>query len=279
LTIDCVILDFDGTLTNVHAEAQHFTDGYQESLREQLGRDISQEWEAAEAVIRQDPDLHGWEWNGQIVAPWHADPYISCAATAKVILDKSGELPDLNERREILTSFFNKLYGENIPAWKPETKEFLAKLLEKKSIVYVVTNSQPDAVFKKLCHLDPERAPKLKLRGNARKFVLAPTSQPYPEFEALPETRAIAGLKRPICLKRGHYFETLYKLREELRMSADNILICGDIFEMDLAMPGELGFHIHLVPGKTTREFERNGVLSYPTGTLAESLLDVLNIV
>ena len=61
------------------------------------------------------------------------------------------------------------------------------------------------------------------------------------------EEALLAGLKRPIYLRRGAYFEAIYSaFRGDLNLLTSAIF-CGDIWEMDLAMPAALGAKVHLL--------------------------------
>ena len=51
-------------------------------------------------------------------------------------------------------------------------------------------------------------------------------------------------------------------------------LVCGDIYEMDLAMPQTLGAAVHLVVRPSTRAWERDAAQAF--GTASSSLLDAL---
>ncbi len=73
---DLVLLDFDGTFTDVEKEAGPFFEAYLADVRELLGPGFESEWEQAAATMSADPANHGWLHEGRIVAPGNADPYL-----------------------------------------------------------------------------------------------------------------------------------------------------------------------------------------------------------
>src|SRR3990167_6271756 len=87
-SVDTLILDFDGTLTNVEEEAKDYVDGYCQSLGRELGlsRDeIEDYWNESKAKILKNPEKYGWELEGIIVASATSDPLIICYSIADEI--------------------------------------------------------------------------------------------------------------------------------------------------------------------------------------------------
>ncbi|MFX6288821.1 hypothetical protein ABTF70_18660, partial [Acinetobacter baumannii] len=48
-------------------------------------------------------------------------------------------------------------------------------------------------------------------------------------------------------LRRGAYFEAIHRALAGDLAALSSTLFCGDVFEMDLAMPHALGARVHLV--------------------------------
>ena len=65
---------------------------------------------------------------------------------------------------------------------------------------------------------------------------------------------------RPLYLRRGKYFEVLRAIWEKTGATPSSTLVCGDLYELDLAMPALLGAHVQLVMREDTPEYERNAL-------------------
>src|SRR3954447_2483981 len=92
MPITCVVLDFDGPLTDVAREAPPFEAAYAAHLADLLGRDLGAAWpEALAEARRRAPEL-GWTIEGPAVAPADADPYILTGAAVQIFLDGLGVL-------------------------------------------------------------------------------------------------------------------------------------------------------------------------------------------
>ncbi len=265
-----IVLDFDGTLTDVDAEASGYLDAYGKKLGAELGRDVGAEWRAALAYILEHADRHGWEHGGRIVAPAHADPYILAGCAARWLLDQAKELLDPAARTALLDGLYRTLYATLSPRFRPELGDFFLGLQKSGRPVYVVTNSQPDAVKKKLASAGLPFVPEVV--GDAKKYVLDPPAAPSPRFDALPEHRRLSGLERPIYLRRGRYLEALEKVWALADAGPESTMVCGDIYEMDLAMPSALGATVHLVTRPGTRPWERGAVPDGGSPTLLDAL-------
>ena len=273
--IDCIVLDFDGTLTDVDGEAPRYLDSYRAALGAKIGKDLSAPWAAAQAHVLANSERYGWEFGGKIVAPAHADCYILAGCVGRVVLDELGLVTDAAERGALLDGLYRALYPALSPAWRPELVQFFDALLRAGRPVFVVTNSQPDAVKKKLSEVGSKLVEKLGVRGDAKKFALESPSQSLARFAALPSMRIVEGLPRPVYVRRGRYLEVLEKVWNDCGAAPDSTLVCGDIYEMDLAMPGTLGATVHLVTRPGTRAWEKSGALGQG-GSVGASLLDAL---
>ncbi len=271
-----VILDFDGTFTDVEAEAGPFYEAYAHDVRALLGDGFEDDWKEAEAVIAQNPGLHGWLHDGRIVAPGDADPYLRATVIMNRIFDHRGLYPDLAERTDIL----QKLYFENYPkadtVFRREAKEVVEGLLASDVPVWVVTNSATDDVQRKIDVLAPKGRERLRVLGNARKFIVTPPSSPDARFEQVPETLEVADLERPIFVRRGHYFDVLSGIWAETGTQPSETLVCGDIFELDLLLPAVLGAEVMLVTKPRTAGFEKTACAALERGSVIDELHPVL---
>ncbi len=275
MELDCIILDFDGTFTDVEKEAVPFLEAYRDDLAAHLGAEAVSGWDEAAASIGADPDSYGWEFDGRIVAPSHADPYIMATSTAQKLLDEHGLMKDAEERRSFLEDVFRRNYPKAANVFRPDAREVVEELLATGRPVYVVTNSLTDAVEAKLDDLAPRGRDKLRVYGNAKKYVIAEPTGTVDGFASLPETLALPGLDRPIFLRRGLYWDALSSVLADAGAAPSRTLVAGDIFELDLALPAALGFAIHLVARPKTPSYERDAVRTHARGAVSEDLASV----
>ncbi len=274
---DCILLDFDGTFTDVEREGAPFVEAYRADLAGVLGVDnVDEAWREAEARVHAHPADFGWHHGDRIVAPADADPYIRATAVAQILMDERGAFMDGDARSEELQALYARNYLASATVFRPEAREVLERLLASDAFVCVVTNSRTDAVSKKLDRLAPAGRNALDVRGDAKKFVVAEPAHVDAVFAALPETEQVPGLSRPLFLRRGYYYETLRDIWKGSGTSAAATLVVGDIYELDLALPARLGCAIHLVTRATTPAYERSAVDAHSEGATSDSLDGVL---
>lgn len=277
MNYDLVILDFDGTFTDVEKEAGPFFAAYKADAKARLGLDdLEEAWERCQAIVAADPAHYGWSYAGHVVAPGNADPYLRATVILNMILDERGLLPEPEERRKLLQALYHANYPKADTVFRPDAKRVVEALLASGVPTVVVTNSETSAVEAKLDLLDPVGRERLRVCGDAKKYIVCELDEPDPRFDALPAEVTVEGLRRPILLRRGHYYLQLRALWDELDVAPDQTLVVGDIFELDLALPGKLGTHVHLVLKEMTEEYERLAVESCPRGELSDGLEGVL---
>lgn len=271
-----VILDFDGTFTDVEAEAGPFFASYLAQASALLGEDVTDEFARIADEVAQAPAEHGWTYEGKVVAPGNADPYLRATIVFNLMLDARGAHTEPEVRRELL----QKLYFDNYPkadtVFRPEAKRVVETLLRMDRRICVVTNSATDDVQKKIDELAPEGRDQLSVFGDARKFVVEEPAEVDARFGAVPETMQVEGLKRPVLLRRGPYYELLTKLWDETGAGPESTLVAGDIFELDLALPAQLGCDTQLVLKERTEAYERAGVAAFDGGSESASLDGIL---
>jgi len=278
MAIACVVLDFDGTFTDVAAESAPFSSHFRDGLARVLGQTVEKIWEEEVAALHAGADLLGWNLGGKVVAPATADPYLTATTAAHRIIQRLGLLPDEAARSEVVQRLYREAYVHSATAFKPEAKEVLEALLATGLPVTVVTNAHTDLVEKKLDTLAPKGRERLKVSGDARKFLLDPPDEKDARFDAVPETQTLDGvLRRPIYLRRGRYFEALKRIWDTTGTRPDQTLVAGDIFELDLAMPAALGAHVQLVARANVLPYELKAIeLLGPRGGVDRSLRALL---
>jgi len=260
MTFELLILDFDGTFTDVEAEAAPFFEAYQADARRLLGFDLEDSWTRAAAKVATNPAEYGWTYGGHVVAPGSSDPYLRATVIMNMIFDERGLFADDAERTEVLQGLYHRNYPKAGTVFRPEAKAAIETLLASKLDVCVVTNSATAAVQDKIDALDPKGRERLHVHGDAKKYIVAEPETPHPDFDALPETMRAEHLEREILLRRGPYFTLLQQLWAKTKTHPARTLVAGDIFELDLAMPAHLGAAVHLVCKDQTPAFEKAAI-------------------
>ncbi len=274
-----LVLDFDGTMTDAEAEGRPFRDGYLEDLALLVGRpgDDTQVREIAEEVeaeLLSTPASHPFMWMGRPVAPATVDPYLRMVPIAHRILDQFNAFPGSEDRGRLLGSVLYKYnYAKTLghPVFRPGAGAMLTSLAGTKT--WIVTNSDTHAVAGKVAALDRE-APGVawltsRVRGFARKFDVDDG------WTGAPGEMVIPGLNRSVLLRRRSYFEILQQIVTEAESSFDELVVVGDIFELDLAMPLALGARVGLVSSVRTPDYEKAFVTAHPRAKLIEDLGEI----
>ncbi|RKH09791.1 HAD family hydrolase [Corallococcus sp. CA053C] len=261
MAIACVVLDFDGTFTDVLAEGAPFLTHFQQALYRVLGQDVTAAWDEEVAALHSGVDRYGWEVAGRIVAPATADPYLTATCTAHRLLQRFGRSQDEAARTDTVQTLYRDAYQHSATAFKAEAKEVLEALLASGLAVAVVTNAHTELVEAKLTRLAPRGRERLTVYGDARKFQLEDAVPKDARFDALPEALHLDGvLGRPVYLRRGRYFSALKRIWDATHTGPESTLVAGDIYELDLAMPAALGAHVQLVERANVLPYERAAV-------------------
>jgi hypothetical protein len=274
-----LVLDFDGTMTDAEAEGRPFRDGYVEDLCLMVGRPIGDPEvtalaDAVEDELARAPASHPFLWLGRAVAPATVDPYLRMVPIAHRILDRFGALPGPTDRSRLLSSVLYK-YNYVKTLGRPVFRAGAAHVLRQLggSPTWIVTNSDTHAVAGKIAALDRE-APGVawltsRVRGFARKFDVDD------EWPGVPAELPVPGLDRPVLLRRRAYHDTLRSVLDEANARWEDLVVVGDIFELDLAMPLSLGARVGLVSSPRTPAYERAFVEAHPRARLIEDLAEV----
>lgn len=275
MAIKLLILDFDGTFTDAHEEARPFVKAFQADFYDLIGREVPVAWAREEAEVLEHPTRYGWRNGGIITAPAGADPYLTVSCIVQNLCDLFGILNNDALRSEVLQTLYKKNYPLTLSAPRPDAKRVLEALLARDLAVAVVTNSRTDAVTAKLADLAVEGAASLRVIGDAKKFVKDDSPRDS-VFDALTDM-SIPGLDtRSVMIKRGHYYDVLSSLWREHGADAASTLVCGDIFELDLALPLSLGTRVHLVYHEQTPPYEVAFLRTHERGSVSTDLAGVL---
>jgi FMN phosphatase YigB (HAD superfamily) len=204
--------------------------------------------------VRAASPAAGWTLLGApSTAPAAADPYI-LAYEAAALLQREGAIGE--PPRDV----FARAYAAHPAPWRAEVAEVLAGLVERGLRVGFISNSDGAMIEARLTELLGTGALRDAIRvcGGAAKFRIAelpvgatgPAALHRAQFERLAGAIPAEGVARPIYLRRGSYFDALCRLWRELGAPGYAIaetLVCGDIWELDLAMPRALGAEVHLI--------------------------------
>lgn len=281
-----LVFDFDGTVTDVEAEGVPFRQGYLEDLALLVGRSVGEVEglaDAAEAVVAGDLERYGWVFQGHVVAPASVDPYLRMMPVSRMVLDECGILlGDYVLRDRLLSGLLYKYnYARTVgqPCFKPEAREVFLALTQpgRGYVPWVVTNSDTTHVAHKIAQLadSPGGGTIAGLVantvGNAKKYVIDDS------FTAIAAELWVPGLaSRPVLLRRAHYFGVLDRIRTDLGVGWDEVMVCGDIFELDLALPYALGARVILVANDRTPAYEIAFVEAAERGAVVRDLREIV---
>lgn len=277
MPIRCVVLDLDGTLTDVSRESPPFSAAFPALVAELSGRDVAADWAEAERRVRDESPELAWIMDGFEVAPADADPYVRAACVAHLVLDRLGVLTrDPAERTDALTAIYQRAYRETPTVFRPEAKGVIEALLATGVAVHVVTNAATDVAADKLARLAPAGLERLGIAGDARKFHVGRGAHDDARWRAVPARVSLPGLARPVLVARGAYYDKLRAIWRETGAAPETTLVCGDIYEMDLALPAALGAEVHLVRRERTYAYELHAIAALGArGGVGEGLGDL----
>jgi hypothetical protein len=269
-----LVLDFDGTVTDAEQEGKPFREGYLADLAALTGHSLDDIRDLAaryEAEVAEDPDQHGWQFQGKIVAPASVDPYLRIMPVARKIFDHYGAFRDPDDRDRLLDAVLYRYnYQKTTIAFRDGAYELLSGLHG--TAAYVVSNSHTEAIQKKIRAL--ARAQEFdwlieRIHGRAMKYVIDE------HFTDLPAELSLPGLARPVLLRRRAYHRVLSELVDREGVRFGDVLVAGDIFELDLALPLSLGARVALVINPFTPAYERAFVAGHERGHVIEHLSEL----
>ena len=264
-----VVLDFDGTCTQIPVIYAAFLKQYKNELNARLppNQQISDdEWSNAQDQVRQHSPAAGWSIGTTPSAPAAADPYILSGEAAKYIF----------KAKKITTpipveAFANSSAAHPAP-WREETLEIIKLLLKQNVSVHFVSNSGTQMIKQRMQDLwgGTNLPPGIDFHGSASKYNI---SEPdwvevveWPAwlkdlYSAVPAAEISVNIGRPIYLRRGSLASIIAAVFKNDPDMLATTIFCGDIWELDLALPAALGANIHLIERASpfdTYDYERN---------------------
>ena len=265
-----VVLDFDGTCTQIPKIWEAYLELYRRSLVETSFDLSGPQWRKAIDTVRQQSQKAGWTLAGCPAAPAAADPYIMADESARLILRQRGN------RGTVPPQVNMQAYAAAEAPWRKEVIDTFSRLVERGIRLHFVSNSSTAMITRRLQELladHPLLQGKIAVQSDAGKFRIGELNwenqdaflpEARKKFEALPAASDVEYSKsvgRPIYLRRGSYFDAIYRVLGGDIGLIPNTVFCGDIWEMDLAMPYALGACVHLIDRAApfdTYDFEKN---------------------
>jgi hypothetical protein len=274
-----LVLDFDGTMTDAEAEGRPFRDGYLEDLALLCGRAPGDDGiraiaDEVEDELARSPASHPFLWMGRAVAPATVDPYLRMVPIAHRILDRFEVMPSAVDRGRLLGSVLYKYnYAKTLghPVFRAGAGDVLRALTGTNA--WIVTNSDTHAVASKVAALD-RVTPGVawltsRVRGHARKFDVDDA------WDGARAELALPGLDRAVLLRRRAYHDIIKTILDEAGATFADLVVVGDIFELDLAMPLSLGARVGLVSSSRTPPYERAFVEAHPRARMIDELAEI----
>ncbi len=272
--VTLLVLDFDGTMTDAEAEGAPFRRGYLDDVAALVGRgpgdaEVLALADRVEAEIAAAPGDHPFTWDGKAVAPASVDPYLRIVPIANRIFDHFGCFQNLDDRGRLLRSVLYRYnYEKTRPIFRTGARDTLGRL--RGTDTFVVTNSGTAHVARKLRALDDGSGEAAwladRVHGDAGKFVVDD------DWDRVPAELRLPTLNRPVLVRRRSYHDVLARLCGE---RWDQLVVVGDIFELDLSLPLVLGARVGLVTSPFTPPYERAFVAAHPRGRVLDSLADI----
>ena len=270
-----LVLDFDGTMTDAEREGAPFRGAYLDDIATLAGlpRDEVEALAARfEVEVAQNAHAEGWLFGGHIVAPATVDPYLRIMPVARRILDHAGAFMVPAERDRLLDGVLYKHnYRHTAIAFREGAGAVLRGLAG--THTHVVTNSHTDAVQHKIRVLGGAGGDLdwlvARVHGRARKYVLDDG------WDAVAPSMRLPGLERPVLLRRRLYHDALDALRREAGVPWSAVVVVGDIFELDLALPLAMGARVGLLCNAFTPAWERAFLADHPRGGLLHEVSEI----
>lgn len=267
MSIHTLVLDFDGTLTNINEESIPIVEGWKKDVARQLkvsDKELESLWAEQKSKILANPDKYGWERDGKFVAPACIDPLVLATTINGLLFDRANMYMGGEERKKILYETFKANYSKGQIRFQEGANDFLAGVVDAFNVC-IVTNSGTEEVSKKIRQL-PGNFQSIPIYGDAKKYDLNPNFTTFPEYVTRP------GFNRPLYLRREKYWRVLEKIMTEQHISPENVCVMGDVYELDLLVPEHVGMSTILAVNENTSQSERNAVSSSKNGKVAYSL-------
>lgn len=270
-----IVLDFDGTCTQIPGVYDNYLEEYRRIFNETVEPLSTDEWKTVQQQVYNNSPKGGWMISGWPTAPAASDPYILAYESANLFLTE-------RKSKNLLPPYIHQLaYTANPAPWRGDALDTLIKLIEKNIGIHFISNSSTKKITARLEQLFGAGNPylkKIKVESGAAKFRICEIPWEKQgiipavikaDFDRLPgifSNPLLYDLERPVYLRRGAYFGAIYNVFKTHWSELASTVFCGDIWEMDLAMPYALGAKVHLLERAApfnTYDYERQAVSTY----------------
>jgi len=270
-----IVLDFDGTCTQIPPIFETYLDLYFKGLNESGVNVTPSEWRDVQATVREHSPKAGWTLAGCPSAPAAGDPYVLADEATRLILRRRGATTPVPPTVHV------QAYDTALAPWREEARDTFSRLVEHGVQLHFVSNSSTTFISRRLRDLFGDNNPvaaKISVQSDAGKFRIcelnwddqaAVSVEAKRRFQALTVAygdKLLTETERPIYLRRGAYFEAINRVVAGDFDLLTNTVFCGDTWEMDLAMPYALGAKVHLVDRAApfeTYSYERQALVGY----------------
>lgn len=273
-----IVFDFDGTLGEATKKSHLLMRrSFIANLAARLKLDaqhVSRLFAWQFRHIKKNHHLYGLPSSDGRLACGISDELILLSAVGRSLI---GIKPaDFSEQQwhALIQEAYGTSYGELKLRFKRDAQKIIPKLPRKKC--WVVTNSPNEKVRGRIHAMakgDKTRAWLAnQVTGNAEKYIIS-DSAPL----AVPEKTRLPGLDRDVHLRRGKYFDIVNRLRIERNARWDEVVVIGDIAELDLIMFAHLNAKVVLVKGRHTLAHEIEYIKSLPEnqGLVVDELTEI----
>jgi len=266
------VFDFDGTLTDITREAIPVRQEFIGRVAPIIGLDsdqLEQRVCAYEERLKQDPGTFGWTVNGHLVALSNADPYILPLEAVRFMMQEMGGYGSSHDEIQTrLHGIFDECFaavGDHV-VFREGIEQFLFAMRDQPA--YIVTGSKTQIVQAKIATLGNGFGWLFpRIRGDAQKYTLSE------QIPGVPETFVISGYDRPLYIRRPIYYQYLAAILEGCHCKWDEMLVVGDNFETDGALPYALGAGFSLMSRKSSLQHEVDFLRTQaPRGTVISTL-------
>lgn len=272
------IHDLDGTLAEATPESyERMRAKFIACLAKKTGRPtelVHSLFVARQQQLLTQTEKHGLRSPDERLACGPSDELIRISATGHDLKEIRPHGLSDEGWHELIQSVYYPAYRELDFQLKDDAKIVLGRM--NRAAFQIITNSPHEHVQKRLSDLT-SRDPELSwivdhVNGTARKFVITddhPTS--------IPLSVRIPGLDRDVFPRRGIYFDTADRLRTERGAAWNEVVVIGDIAELDLLMFVYLGARVVLIKSARTLPHEIEFIKNLPNnqGLVIERLTEI----
>ena len=211
-----VVLDFDGTCTQIPPIFEAYLDLYREGLNDSGLNVTLSEWRDAQEIVCRHSPKAGWTLAGCPSAPAAGDPYVLADEAARLILRRRGATTPV----PIPPTVHAQAYDEALAPWREEAFDTFSRLVEHGVQLHFVSNTGTKFINRRLRDLFGDRNPlpaKISVQSGAGKFRIcelswddqaAVSAEAARRFQTLPVAygeKPFPETERPIYLRRGAY--------------------------------------------------------------------------